>query len=108
MAELQFEGLSAEGLAKNLVAQTDPKNRQAGCHQIAHRLHRIPECRRVARAVGQEDARRLIPQRVRGGGCRRHDLDPEPMLPEPAQDFSIALSTSRPPPCAMMRSMRLR
>src|ERR1039458_6066326 len=86
MAKLQLESLPAEGLAKNLVAQTDPKNRHAGCHQVAHGLHRIPECRRVARAVGQENARWLIPRRVRGGGCCWHDLDPEPLLPEPAQD----------------------
>src|ERR1035437_3793939 len=37
--ELQLEGLPAKCLAENLVAETYSKNRNAGLHQITHRLH---------------------------------------------------------------------
>src|ERR1019366_3578836 len=86
MAELQLESLPPEGLPKNLVTQANPKNRQADCHQVANGLHRVAKSRWIARTIGQEDARRFIPQCVLGSGARRHYLNSEPVLPEPAQD----------------------
>src|ERR1017187_9364748 len=86
MAELQLESLPPEGLPKNLVTQANPKNRQAACHQVANGLHRVAKSRWIARTIGQEDARRFIPQCVLGSGARRHYLDSEPVLPESTQD----------------------
>ena len=86
VAELQLEGLPAKGLAKNLVAETYPEDRQAGFHQVAHCLHGVAQCRRVARAIGEENARRFVLQRLCSGGRRRHHLNLEPVLPEPAQN----------------------
>ena len=60
MAELQFEGFPAERLAENLVAQANPKNRDAAVHERFHFAHNVIERRRVTGAVGEKNARRLV------------------------------------------------
>src|SRR5437763_1502941 len=68
MAEFQFESLPAKCLAQNLVAQTNPENRQATFNQIANALHGIAKRGGITGAVGGEDPRWLVLPRF---GSRR-------------------------------------
>src|ERR1043165_6012191 len=85
MAEFEFEGFSAEGLAENLVPQANPKQREAAVHEVPGRLHGVIERRGIAGAVGKKHARRLEAQRFRSGSSGRDDLHLKAMLAQPAQ-----------------------
>ena len=88
MAEFELEGLSAEGLAQNLVPQANPENRNAVVDQVARRLHGVTERRRVARAVGKKYAGRLV-------------------LPAPRRRSAVAGTTCTRKPCWRSRRKML-
>src|SRR5437773_9902129 len=55
MSKFQLEGRSAEGEAKNLMAETNPENQNLA-HQIADRLMRIRERCWITRAVRKKNS----------------------------------------------------
>ena len=86
MAELQFEGFSAERLTENLVAKADAENRNAGVRECFDLAHDVIERRRVAGAVRKKNPGGLVLQRVGGGRRRRQNLRGEPVLPQPPEN----------------------
>ena len=78
MAELQFEGFSAERLAENLVAEANAENRKPLLTRSLTALHGVAERGGIARAVGKKNAGGFVLQRFRGWSGRRDDLHFEP------------------------------
>ena len=52
MAEFELEGLGTERLTQNLMAEANPKSRQAMIHKLLHVAYRIIQGGRV---TGAED-----------------------------------------------------
>ena len=86
MAELELEGLAAERLAEELVAEADAEDGNAGVHERLHLAHDVVERGGVAGAVAQEDAGGLVLERVGGAGGCGDDLHFETGLPQVARD----------------------
>ena len=76
MPELHLGCAAAAGEPHDLVAEADAESRQAALDQRAGRLDRIVAGLRIARAVGQEDAVRIVGQRLLGrcGGGQHRQL----------------------------------
>ena len=70
MAELQLEGLSAEGVAEHLVAEADAEDRRLA-HEPAQIFMHVSQRRGIAGAIGKEHAVRLERQHLRGRGVAR-------------------------------------
>ena len=51
VAEFQFEGFSAEGLAKNLVAEANAEDGNAGVHEFLHFADDVGQGGGIARSV---------------------------------------------------------
>src|SRR5436190_154452 len=88
MAELQFEGRSAEGEAENLMSKTNSENRFL-IHQIVHRLVCVGQRSWIARPVGKKDSVGIDGQHfVRS--CRgRDNRNGEAFLAQQAQDVLL-------------------
>src|SRR5438105_7368695 len=89
MAELQFEGLPAKGLAENLMSETNSENWNVAFDQIRHRFDGITERSRIAGAVRQKDPSRFAPERLLRWRRSWHHLHLEALLTEPAQDVVL-------------------
>ena len=94
MAERELEGLEAEREPDELVAEADAEERHAA-EQAAHRLDRPVELGRVARAVADEDGRRVeLEDGVRIPGAGNDDgLERRPR--EPPHDRALAAEVER-------------
>src|SRR6478736_1543928 len=86
MTELQLECLSTKRLAKNLMAEADAKNRDAGLRQFADRVDRVIKRRRIAWAIREKNPRWLVLQGFCGGRSRGQNLNLESMLPQATED----------------------
>src|SRR5881392_1176661 len=86
MSKFQLEGRSAQGEAKDLMAETNPEDRTFA-HQVADRLVRIRERGWITRAVRKKNSIWVECKHfVRG--CRCGDnRDAEAFLPQEAQDI---------------------
>ena len=86
MTELQFECFSTERLPENLMAETNPENRNAAIGPNPSRPAPRTQGGRITRAVRQKNTGGFIFQRFgRRCGCGHH-LDFETLLTQAAQD----------------------
>src|SRR4051812_337016 len=86
MAEFQLERFAAKGLAEDLVAQTNPKNRDIGLDQVADGFDRVAQCRWIAGAIRKKNPGGLVPQRILSGSGGRQDAHAETPLPQAPQN----------------------
>jgi len=94
MAELQFEGLSAEGVAEDLVAETDAEDRLLADERLDGFV-RVGNDAGIAGAVGEEDAVGIRCERFVRRGRGRKDADAETVLAEAAQDVGLEAEIER-------------
>ena len=96
MAVMHLLGLGAERQRQHLVAEADPEDRQARRQDFPDCGHRVFAGRgRIARAVRQEDAVRVVLQDVVGGRGGRHDGDVTAQVREAAQDVPLRAVVDR-------------
>ena len=86
MAKLEFERLTPQRLAQNLVPEANSEDRDTRLDEVMHRLDGVAERRGVARAVGKKHPCGPVFQSLRGGGGGGNHLHAETLLPQPAQD----------------------
>src|SRR5215469_3413771 len=88
MAELQLEGLAAQGKPSQLMAKTNPEDRLAP-HEPADRVDRVRTWLGIARAVRQEEPIWLKGEHIFGWSLRRHHRYFAPFSPQFAQDVLL-------------------
>src|ERR1043166_8699149 len=89
MAKFQFESRPAQGQPKNLVSETNSENRQPCANQLAHRLDRITECRRISRSIGKENAGGFVGKGLSRWRCSRQHLNLKAVLAQSPQDIVL-------------------
>src|SRR6266705_3174813 len=80
---------AAEGEAEQLVAETNPENRQRAVAQLANGLDGVADGGRVARSVREKHPIRLELANARRRGPRRDDGHATIVLNEQAQDVAL-------------------
>ena len=88
VAEGEFEGFSAEGVAEDLVAEADGEDGFTA-EELADLVVDVVEGGWVAGAVGEEDAVGVEGEDVCGGGAGVDDLHGEAFLAETAEDIEF-------------------
>ncbi len=86
VSELEFEGLSAEGLPEKLVSQADPEHRYTRINQATDLAHDGSKGGGIARSVGKEDAGGFAGEDIRGGRVGGNNADAEAVLSQATQD----------------------
>src|SRR3954452_23506877 len=90
MTLMHLRRLGADRDAEHLVAQADAEGRDAAIDDVADDRHGIfARRRRVARAVGEENAVRLERKDVLARGLRGHDRDLAALAGELAQNVAL-------------------
>ena len=85
VAEFEFEGFAAEGVAEDLVAEADGED-GGFAHELVDFLVDVTERGGISGAVGEEDAVGIAGEDVGGFGGGGHDVDVEAILAEAAED----------------------
>ena len=88
MAELQLEGLSAEGMPKDLMPETNGEDGFLP-DQLGNFLMDVVERRGVSWAVGKKDAIRVLGEDFTRGCLGMNDLHAEAILTETAEDVAF-------------------
>jgi len=88
VAEGEFKGFSAEGVAEDLVAEADGEDGFTA-EELADLVVDVVEGGWVAGAVGEEDAVGVEGEDIGGGGAGVDDLDGEAFLAETAEDVEF-------------------
>src|SRR5579862_8581459 len=90
MAEMHFFGLGAQRQGQKLMAEADAEERNLGRQELLDLRHGIdPRCRRIAGAVGEEDAVGLVAENLFGGRRRWNNGDTRADPGEAAQDVAL-------------------
>src|SRR6476646_5443342 len=88
MAELQFEGLAADGEPENLVTKTNSEDRFFA-EQSAERLVRVRNRRWIARTIRQKNSVRLEREDFVGARRGRNDRDGKTIPAQTSQNIFL-------------------
>jgi hypothetical protein len=88
VTEVQFIGCAAKRKTQDLMPETDAEHR-CFAQQVAHSLHAIRHCCRVAWSIREKNAVRFERQHVSSGRGGWHNGDATPMFRQQAQNVAL-------------------